>query len=130
VGFYNFYKSLIKGYLDLASLLTDFTKKDQKWQFGALEKAAFAAIKAEFKPRHIIAIYNSNKPNIVEPNASNKVISAVLSQPGDNGKLRPIAIFLKKFSPIELNYKIHNKKLLAIIKALKEWRYYLKGAKH
>ena len=44
-----------------------------------LEKAAFAAIKAEFKPGHIIAIYNSNKSNIIKPNTSDKAISAVLS---------------------------------------------------
>jgi len=56
----------------------------------------------------------------VESNVSDKAISAVLNQPGDNGKFRPIVIFSKKFSPAELNYEIHNKELLAIIKALKE----------
>jgi hypothetical protein len=30
----------------------------------------------------------------------------------------------------EINYNIHNKKLLAIVAALKEWRHYLKGAHH
>ena len=85
-----------------------------------LKKAAFTAIKAEFKPGCIIAIYNSNKSNIMESNVSNKVISAVLSQPGDDGKFKLVAIFSKKFSPIELNYEIYNKELLAIIRALKE----------
>ena len=31
-------------------------------------------------------------------------------------------------SPVELNYDIHDKELLAIVIAFKEWRYYLEGA--
>jgi RNase H-like domain found in reverse transcriptase len=31
---------------------------------------------------------------------------------------------------LELNYNIHNKKLLAVIEALKEWRVYLEGSKY
>lgn len=33
-------------------------------------------------------------------------------------------------SPTELNYEIHDKELLAIITAFKEWRHYLKGANY
>ena len=29
-----------------------------------------------------------------------------------------------------MNYKIHNKELLVIIKAFKKWHYYFKGAKY
>jgi hypothetical protein len=32
--------------------------------------------------------------------------------------------------PAEMNYDIHNKKLLAVITAFQEWRVYLKGIKH
>jgi len=32
--------------------------------------------------------------------------------------------------PPELNYNIHDKELLAIVAALKEWRHYLKKAKY
>ena len=31
---------------------------------------------------------------------------------------------------MEQNYKIHDKKMLAIIRALEEWRYFLEGATH
>ncbi|KAL2012656.1 hypothetical protein VTN00DRAFT_181 [Thermoascus crustaceus] len=33
-------------------------------------------------------------------------------------------------TPPELNYDIHDKELLAIMAAVKEWRHYLEGAKH
>jgi RNase H-like domain found in reverse transcriptase len=32
--------------------------------------------------------------------------------------------------PIELNYKIHDKKLLIIIEAFRNWRVYLEGSKY
>jgi RNase H-like domain found in reverse transcriptase len=33
-------------------------------------------------------------------------------------------------SPAELNYEIHDKELLAIVEAFREWRVYLEGAAH
>ena len=41
-----------------------------------------------------------------------------------------IAFFLRKMIPAKTRYKIHNGKLLAIFKAFKKWRHYLKGCKH
>jgi adenine specific DNA methylase Mod len=33
-----------------------------------------------------------------------------------------VAYFLKKLSPAKSNYEIHNKKLLAIVRAMEEWK--------
>lgn len=41
--------------------------------------------------------------------------------------LRPVAYFSAKHSPAECNYEIYDKELLAIIKALEEWRPELQG---
>jgi hypothetical protein len=35
---------------------------------------------------------------------------------------------LRKFSPVEINYEIHDKELLAIVDSFKIWRRYLEGA--
>jgi len=59
---------------------------------------------------------------VVEINVSNWASGGVLSQYNNNGKLRPVAFFSAKHSVLEYNYKIYNKELLAIIKALEEWR--------
>lgn len=45
-------------------------------------------------------------------------------------KLHPIAFYSHKFSAIEINYKIHNKKFLSIMDSFQEWRHFLKGAAH
>ncbi|KAL5606185.1 uncharacterized protein BROUX77_003378 [Berkeleyomyces rouxiae] len=45
----------------------------------------------------------------------------------DEGELRPVAFFSKKLSPAEVNYEIHDKELLAVVKCLEEWRGELKS---
>ena len=41
-----------------------------------------------------------------------------------------MAFLSKLLSEIERNYKIHDKKMLAIIRGLESWRHLLKGAKY
>ena len=41
-----------------------------------------------------------------------------------------MAFYSKSLSLVERNYEIHNKKMLAIICALEEWRHFLEGAQH
>ena len=41
-----------------------------------------------------------------------------------------MAFYSKSLSPVEQNYEIHDKEMLAIIRALEEWRHFLEGARH
>jgi len=41
-----------------------------------------------------------------------------------------VAFYSKSLSPVEQNYEIHDKEMLAIIRILEEWRHFLKGARH
>ena len=45
-------------------------------------------------------------------------------------KWHPVAFYSKFLSSVEWNYKIHDKKMLAIICVLEEWRHFLKEATH
>jgi len=57
---------------------------------------------------------------VAEIDVLNWAFSGVLSQNNNNGKLRLVIFFSIKHSTLEYNYKIYNKELLAIIKALEE----------
>ena len=41
-----------------------------------------------------------------------------------------LAFLSKSLSPVEQNYEIHDKEMLAIIRAMEEWRQFLEGAEH
>ena len=45
-------------------------------------------------------------------------------------KMAPVAFLSKSLTAVERNYEIHDKEMLAIIRALEEWRHFLEGAEH
>jgi hypothetical protein len=55
------------------------------------------------------------KPFIVETDASDFALGAILSQFGIDGLLHPIAFYSRKLTSAEINYQVYDKELLAII---------------
>jgi len=70
------------------------------------------------------------KPFIVETDASNFALGAILSQFGIDGLLHPVAFYSRKLTNAEINYQVYDKELLAIITAFEQWKLYLVGAQH
>ena len=62
----------------------------------------------------------------METDLSDYVNANVLSQLDDKDVLHPVIYFSRKMAPIECNYKIYDKELLAIIWCFEEWRPELK----
>ena len=67
---------------------------------------------------------------MLKTNASDQALGSCLSQPDAEEQLHPVAYRSKKFSGLELNYDVHDKKLLAIVDAFEKWRAYLERSKH
>ena len=85
--------------------------------------------KVVFTTEPILAILDINKKMRVEANASDYATGGVLSTKYEDGKWRPVAFISKSLNTIEWNYEIHNKEMLAVIRCLEAWRYYLEGVK-
>src|SRR5450755_3322308 len=130
MGFANFYRRFIKGYLGIVTPLTNLTKKDKVFSWTENEQFAFEELKRRFSEAPILAIFDPEQPIVVKKDASDYAIGACIMQIGKDGKLHPVTFYSKKMSPAEMNYDIHDKELLAVITAFQEWKVYLEGAKH
>jgi len=79
----------------------------------------------------ILMFSDDSRPFRVEADSSDFATGAVLSQqsPTDN-MWHPVAYYSKSLNAVECNYEIHDKEMLAIIRALEDWRHFLEGARH
>ncbi|MBW0561558.1 hypothetical protein O181_101273, partial [Austropuccinia psidii MF-1] len=118
LGFANFYPCFIKNYSYKLTSLTSLVKKDSPFIFNEEALSQFQILREAFTTAPILAHFNPSLPAIVETNASDYALGAVLSQVNDSGK-HPIAFDSRKLLPAKLNYETHDKELLGIFWALK-----------
>jgi len=83
-----------------------------------------------FAKKPILTTFDHTKKIRLETDSSDYAIGAMLSQPNEQGRWILVYYYSWKHSPAELNYKIHNKELLAIVIAMREWDVYLQRATH
>ena len=95
-------------------------------QWSVEADRAYGQLGAMFTSAPVLVHPDPSLAFIVEVDASEAGIGAMLFQlSGTPPKLRPCA-FSKKLSPAEKNYDVGDRELLAVIKALKAWRHWLK----
>jgi hypothetical protein len=110
--------------------LVALTQKNIKFSWSKACEHAFAKLKKAFVSTPILQHFNPSKEVFVEADALDFVSLGVLSQIGADRILHPVAFMSKKYNPVECNYEIYNKELLAIVRCFKSWRSELQGAKH
>src|SRR5215813_8420998 len=129
VGFINFYRRFIKDFSHHARPLFDLTKKDVTWHWGEAEQDSFLKLKELITSAPVLIFPEDLQPFRVEADSSDFATGAVLSQfVEEDDKWHPISFLSKSLSPVERNYDIHDKEMLAIIRSLDEWRHLLEGA--
>ena len=77
----------------------------------------------------VLVIPDLDKEVRVEVDVLNFTTRGVLSIKYKNKKWRLVVYISKLLNKAKINYKIHNKEMLAIIRCLEAWRYFLEGAK-
>jgi hypothetical protein len=131
LGFANFYRRFISTFSDIVLPLTRLLRKDTPFSWDAPQHQAFVALKSMFSKAPILIHFDPSNPIVLETDASDYAIAAILSQisPSD-GDIHPVAFHSRSMQPAEVNYEIYDKELLAIFEAFKVWRPYLEGARH
>ena len=124
----NFYQRFIWDFSAKARPLFNLTHSEQVWKWSGKEQTAFEDLKTAVTTALVSMSPQDSEPFCIEADSSDFASGAVLSQrlPGEE-KWHPVAFYSKSLSPVERNYEIHDKEMLAIIRALEEWRHFLEG---
>ncbi|KAK3539348.1 hypothetical protein QTP70_003835 [Hemibagrus guttatus] len=130
-GFANFYRKFIMNFSTVVASLSALTKgKHAGFCWSPEPELSFNELKSCFTSAPILTLPDPDKAFIVEVNALDVGVGAVLSQRGEDNKLHSCAFFSRRLTPTEKNYHVGDRQLLAVKLALEEWRHWLEGAKH
>lgn len=128
LGFCSYYRKFIKGFSSLAKPLYALTENKTKFVWEEDCQRAFEELKRMLSSSPILAFPKKEGEFILDTDASNIGIGAVLSQKqGEEEKV--IAYFSRVLSKTERNYCVTRRELLAVVDSLKTFRHYLLGQK-
>jgi len=113
----NYYWKFVLNYTRIVEPLTRLTHKNERWHWDKKQKNVFCALKESLSETAHLRIPNSACEKILETDALNFAVEACLYQI-ENRQQRPIAYQSRKLSEPEERYEVHDKELLAIVKAL------------
>ncbi|XP_075786849.1 uncharacterized protein LOC142829675 isoform X2 [Pelodiscus sinensis] len=128
LGLAGYYRRFIPGFADIAAPLSDLTKSTQpnKVQWSADCEVAFRTLKDQLTKAPVLFHPDFSKPFLLQTDASERGLGAVLSQQAEGGE-HPIVYLSRKLFPREQNYATIEKEALAIKWAVDALRYYLLG---
>ena len=128
LGFANFYRRFIRNYSRVAAPLTKLTSINVPFCWSEETEQVFCALKELFTSAPVLLHPNPSLQFVVEVDASDAGLGAVLSQRDPmTQKLHPCTFFSRRLTPAERNYDVGNRELLAVVGALQEWRHWLEG---
>ena len=116
LGFANFYQHFIQNFSHTAKPLNKLKGK-KEWKWKEEHQRAFEELKEKITSQLVLALPRREGKFRVEMDASGHAIGGVLFQEQE-GKWKHIAFLSRTIQLAEQNYKIYDKKLLAIVEAL------------
>src|SRR5260221_10168525 len=118
LGFANFDRCFIADYSQLTLPLTNLCKKT----------TAFPSLKKLFSTAPVLCHWAPDLRMTVEMDASDHTIAGILLVTTQDNEICPVAFFSRSLQGVEKNYDTHNKELLAVFEAFKNWRHFLEGS--
>ena len=115
LGLVGYYRRFIDNYSNLAKPLLQLTRKDVIFHWGPAHDAAFQALKDALCSDPILAYPVDGLPWILDTDASNYAIGAVLSQRHPDGKERVVCYGSKVLTDSQRNYCTTKRELFAVI---------------
>ncbi|GFW23847.1 retrovirus-related Pol polyprotein from transposon 297 [Trichonephila clavipes] len=130
LGLAGYYQKYINLFSVIAAPLTDALKGRAKkgeitWTTEC--ENVFRELKGKLIDKPVLYAPNFEREFIVQTDASNAGMGAVLSQLTEQGEEHPILYLSKKFSEVEKRYCTTEKECASIVCAIKRLHYYLDG---
>lgn len=126
LGATGYYRRFVPQYANIARPLTKLLGKGISFTWSPEAAQAFDTLRQGLMEAPILGYPDPQLPYILDTDASNHAMGAVLSQV-QTGVERPIAYYSKTFSTEERNYCVTRRELLAVVKAMAHFRPYLYG---
>ena len=129
LGLAGYYRRFIPDFATVASPLTDLTKKDapDKVSWTSSHQQAFDQLKSSLTSESVLVSPDFHRPFILQTDASNIGVGAVLSQTDEEGNDKPVAYFSRKLLPRETRYSTTEKECLAVVDGIRHFSIYLTG---
>ena len=126
VGFASYYRRFVPHFSTLAEPLTSMSGKDELFEWTNSRELAFRSIKECLTTAPVLAYPRVTDQFILDTDASNVGIGAVLSQVQD-GEERVIGYFSKTLAKPQRSYCTTYKELLAVVRACQHFKSYIWG---
>ena len=110
--------------------MNDLTKKDTPFIWTKECQEAFDVLKDKFGKSPVLLMPDPSKPFVIKSDASKVTTRAILRQKDSNGNWHFCGYISHSFDATQWNYKIYDKELLGIVRALETWRHNLQGLPH
>lgn len=127
LGVTGYYRKFIKAYAKLANPLNNLTHKNTKFAWTDEHDESFEILKKMFNANVPLQMPDYTRPFIVDTDASDIAVGAVLGQLDDNGNERPVFFASRKLSPAEKKWPVRDKEALAILFACQSFRHHILG---
>jgi len=128
LGFCSYYRKFVEGFSIIAKPLFWLTENQIRFEWSQTCQEAFEKLKQKLISSPVLSFPTGHGEFILDTDASNHGIGAVLSQIQD-GTERVIAYYSRVLSKAEENYCVTRRELLAIVESLKSFHHYLYGRK-
>ncbi|KAE8244356.1 hypothetical protein A4X13_0g6653 [Tilletia indica] len=129
LGFCNFYRRFVSRYAHHARALSALTHKDTPFDISPSTPAyqSFCSLRDAFLSAPLLRSFDPSSPIQLITDASDFALAANLHQPDTAGIFYPVAFFSRQLAPAEKNYTAYDKKMLAIVEGLKQFRHWCHG---
>ena len=122
LGLASYYRKFIKNFSKIASPLTNLMKKQEKFIWTDHEQKAFDTLRSLLMNTPILAFPNFARPFMLQTDASDYAIGAVLSQEDSEHREHPVAFISRTLNTTEQKYSVTEKECLAVVYACKVFR--------